>query len=205
MDRIFAAQLQTPLDKGMLPEISDWGRAQPVFFYSDWRGENEDKQRATSVQLLWSLDFLYLRFGCYFRGIYTYDDSYVRHDQLWLRDVAEAFIQPDTYELGHYKEFEISPNGDWLDLDICQGAKSDLNCDLISCVTVRPDACLWTAEMAIPLSCMVEAFDPRKIWRLNLFRIEGEEPDRFYSAWQPTHTPQPNFHVPEQFGELQFV
>jgi hypothetical protein len=24
-------------------------------------------------------------------------------------------------------------------------------------------------------------------------------------AWQPTHTPQPNFHVPEKFGLLKFA
>jgi len=27
---------------------------------------------------------------------------------------------------------------------------------------------------------------------------------RFYSAWSPTMTPTPNFHVPEAFGHLVF-
>jgi len=31
-----------------------------------------------------------------------------------------------------------------------------------------------------------------------------EEP-RFYSAWRPTNTPAPNFHVPEAFGALVFT
>jgi hypothetical protein len=205
MDHIIAVRLQTALDKGMLPDEWVWRSTPSVFFCTDWQGENEDPPRGTSVQMLWSPDFLYVRFRCRFREIYAYDDCFSRRDELWLRDVAEVFIQPDTYDPGNYKEFEISPNGDWLDLDICQGNKSDLLCDLISNVTVRADAAAWIAELAIPFSCMTDAFDPGKIWRLNLFRIEGAEPNRFYSAWQPTYTPQPNFHVPEQFGELHFV
>jgi len=58
--------------------------------------------------------------------------------------------------------------------------------------------------MALPLRRLIPTFDPSKIWKINFFRIEGSEPDRFYSAWRPTFTPRPNFHVPECFGELRF-
>ena len=44
-----------------------------------------------------------------------------RRDQLWDRDVAEVFLQPDPSQLRHYKEFEVSPNGFWIDLDIGAG------------------------------------------------------------------------------------
>jgi hypothetical protein len=118
--------------------------------------------------------------------------------------VAELFLHPETEELRRYREFEISPNGDWLDLDISPGNKSIIFCDLISRVVVDTRQRIWTAEMAIPTSCLAVPFDPGTIWRLNLFRIEGEEPYRFYSAWRPTYTLQPNFHVPEAFGILRF-
>jgi hypothetical protein len=205
MDRVIAAKLQTALEKGELPSLSDWEKTQPISFCSDWRGEQTDPQRETEVRILWSRDFLFIRFRCLFREIYVYEGGNTRRDQLWLRDVAEAFIRPDTNNLRHYQEFEISPNGDWLDLDIRSGQKTHLLCDLNSRVILHPHAYLWTAELAIPFSCMTEAFSPSQIWGLNLFRIEGAEPNRFYSAWRPTHTPQPNFHIPEQFGELQFV
>jgi hypothetical protein len=78
-----------------------------------------------------------------------------------------------------------------------------LFCDLRSRTTCGAQG-IWIAELAIPMSCFTKEFDPEQIWRLNLFRIEGREPNRFYSAWQPTNTPRPNFHVPELFGELQF-
>jgi alpha-galactosidase len=43
------------------------------------------------------------------------------------------------------------------------------------------------------------------VWRVNFFRVEGAAEPRFYSAWRPTNTPKPNFHVPEAFGALVFT
>jgi alpha-galactosidase len=39
---------------------------------------------------------------------------------------------------------------------------------------------------------------------VNFFRVEGKEEPRGYYAWRPTHTPQPNFHVPSAFGSMRF-
>ena len=205
MDRVMAKKVRTEPGKGVLPDPADWERAHAVSFCWDWRGENPDPQRETEVRLLWSRTFLFVRFHCRFRGIYIYEGGGIRRDQLWQRDVAELFIRREADALRHYREFEISPNGDWLDLDIKNGEKTDLFCALTSRVTVHPAARIWTAELALPLDCMTSAFDPGETWRLNLFRIEGPEPDRFYSAWQPTHTPRPNFHVPERFAALLFA
>ncbi len=77
-------------------------------------------------------------------------------------------------------------------------------CDLKSRATLDQKAGRWVADLAIPMTCLTREFDPREVWRVNFFRVEGAEPDRFYSAWRPTRTPQPNFHVPEMFGELFF-
>ncbi len=153
--------------------------------------------------MLWSHDCLYLRFRCAYREIFVYEGGDSRRDRLWMRDVAEIFIQNPGDELRHYREFEISPNGDWLDLDISPGQKTILMCDMKSRV-VR-DADRWTAELALPMKVLAPKFDPEEVWRLNLFRIEGRAPNRFYSAWRPTWTPEPNFHVPERFGELRFA
>jgi hypothetical protein len=201
--RIIAKKLIASPDKEGLPPANAWDEAVPVAFCSDWRGENADPQRETEALLLWSPDHLFIRFSCRYREIYACDGKNSRRDQLWTQDVAELFIQRSSDELRHYREFEISPNGDWLDLNIHAGQKSFLMCDLKSRV-VR-DAEKWIAELAIPMDSLTSEFTPDEIWRLNLFRIEGREPDRFYSAWRPTYTPKPNFHVPERFGELTFV
>jgi alpha-galactosidase len=64
---------------------------------------------------------------------------------------------------------------------------------------------MWIAQLALPMKSLVERFDPVATWRVNFYRVEGPSEPRFYSAWQPTGTPVPNFHVPEAFGILIFA
>jgi hypothetical protein len=201
--RIIAKKLASSLDKDSLPTTDEWNKAMPVAFCSDWRGENPDPQRETEVRALWSNNYLYLRFCCRYREIYVYEGGNSRRDQLWMRDVAEVFIHRAADELRRYREFEISPNGDWLDLEINAGEKFILMCNMKSRVIRDPEK--WIAELALPMETLTSEFNPEEIWRLNLFRIEGAEPNRFYSAWRSTNTPKPNFHIPERFGELLFA
>jgi hypothetical protein len=205
MNQVTAMRTGAPLTSSGLPDPSAWETALPISFQHDWRGEHSDPQRETRAQFLWSDEYLFVQFICRYRRIHVFDGGKGRRDQLWLRDVAELFIRPGRDDPMHYKEFEISPNGSWLDLDIDHGQRSILYCDLKSRVRIDDEAFTWSAELAIPLHCLSSEFNPDEVWRLNLFRIEGPEPGRFYSAWRPTFTPIPNFHVPEYFGELHFT
>jgi alpha-galactosidase len=63
----------------------------------------------------------------------------------------------------------------------------------------------WVAELALPMKCLIERFDPEVSWKVNFYRVEGAAEPRFYSAWEPTRTAAPDFHVPEAFGELVFA
>jgi alpha-galactosidase len=202
MAQIVATKVQTT--GNALPDPSDWKKASSIRFCTDWCGRNADSLRETQTRILWSFDALFIQFECRYRELYVYEDNNNRRDQLWLRDVAEVFLQTGVDGPGNYREFEISPNGDWLDLDIAPGGKTHLSWNIESRVIVDPKSQIWTAELAIPMLKLAPAFHPNQIWRINLFRIEGPEPCRFYSAWQPTHTDKANFHVPECFGELHF-
>jgi alpha-galactosidase len=184
-----------------------WDTATPVTFCSDWQAKNPDPDRQTRVWVLWSPRTLYLRFECRYRELHVFVDSDPngRRDQLWDRDVAEAFLQPDPSQTRAYKEFEISPNGMWIDLDISPGAKPDLKSELRRSVVLDEKTRTWSAELAIPMKALTEKFDPSAIWRVNFYRVEGKEEPRGYYAWQPTHTPQPNFHVPSAFGRMRFA
>jgi len=184
-----------------------WDIATAVTFCSDWRGNNPDPDRQTRVRVLWSPSTLYLRFECRYRELHVFADSDPngRRDQLWDRDVAEAFLQPDPSRSHTYKEFEISPNGMWIDLDISPGAKPDLKSGLQRSVVLDEKGRTWSAELAIPMKALTEKFDPSAIWRVNFYRVEGKEEPRRYFAWQPTGTPQPNFHVPSAFGRMRFA
>ena len=201
-----ALQFAGRLDAERFPAFAAWDNAPAVRFDRDWQGKNPDPQRETQVQLLWTPDALYLRFLACSRGISVFTDaeSDGRRDRLWERDVAEVFLQPPGRDAGRYKEFEVSPNGFWIDLDIGPGEKRDLQSGLRRRVKVDEQNKTWVAELALPMKSLTTQFDPAKVWRVNFFRVEGASEPRFYSAWRPTETPVPNFHVPESFGKLVF-
>ncbi len=185
----------------------EWERATAISFCADWQGKNPSPERTTSVRVLWSPETLYLRFECRYRVLNTFSDSEPngRRDHLWDRDVAETFLQPDPSRERFYKEIEISPNGMWIDLDIGTGELVDLKSGLRRSVVIDEKAHVWAAELAIPMRALTAKFDPKAEWRLNFFRVEGAQEPRFYSAWQPTRTEQPNFHVPQVFGRMRFA
>lgn len=103
-----------------------------------------------------------------------------------------------------YKEFEIAPNGMWIDLDIIPGGRGDLKSGLTRSVHIDESAKIWIAEMAIPMRSFAEKFDPNENWRANFYRVEGKAEPRKYLAWRPTMAPEPNFHMPERFGTMRF-
>ena len=201
---------------------AEWAKAAPVTFCANWQGRNADSARQTEVRLLWTPATLYLRFACRYRELFVFEDSDAsgRRDHLWDRDVAEAFLQPDPSRPRYYKEFEVSPNGMWIDLDIVprdnapqdnapsanvQRGLRDLKSGLTRSVWLDAEQRTWAAELAIPMIALTANFDPRVVWRANFYRVEGPWDPRFYSAWQPTGTPQPDFHVPAAFGKLRFT
>jgi alpha-galactosidase len=203
---ILAVRLHRPADANGFPVEEDWQCVEPTSFCHDWQGKNEDPERSTEVRVLWTSDQIYLRFRCRYRSIHVFPDvdPNARQDQLWDRDVAEVFLQPDRFGEKHYKEFEVSPNGQWLDLDITPQGLRHIASGMRSNVALDAARRLWTADVAIPIAAITSDFDPEQSWRVNFLRCEGIDPERFYSAWQPTETEKPNFHVPEKFGWLRF-
>jgi alpha-galactosidase len=206
-DTAVAMQFAGPTDPlGFPPELA-WEKVPPIRFDADWQGKNADPKCETEMRLLWTLEALYWRVRARFRVLTVFADAEPngRRDQLWDRDVAEIFLQPNGLGLREYKEFEVSPNGYWIDLDISEGKKQDLQSGLKRRVGVFEETKVWVGELSLPMKSMTARFDPAQSWRVNFYRVEGPAEPRFYSAWRPTGTPAPNFHVPEAFGKLVFV
>ena len=93
----------------------------------------------------------------------------------------------------------------WIDLDISPAGPADLKSGMQRSVWLDESARIWSAELAIPIRSITANFDPSAEWRVNFYRVEGQTEPRFYSAWRPTNTPQPNFHVPAAFGSFRFA
>ena len=231
-NNIFAARVAGDLALDARHSARQWKHAEPIRFSADWQGNNADPALETEVRVLWSPEMLYLRFVCHYRELVVFEDSDPngRRDHLWDRDVAEAFLQPpdsgDSLRRGEdahstpslqsiaqgrlraskfYKEFEVAPNGMWIDLDIFPTGLANLKSGLSRSVYVDEAKKIWTAELAVPMKSLTQHFDPAEPWRANFYRVEGKTEPRRYMAWQATNTADPNFHVPEKFGTLIFT
>jgi alpha-galactosidase len=205
-DEIVAVRANREIELNAAHPAPEWQKAAPVSFCADWQGQNSNPAIETQVRVLWSPQTLYLRFECRYQELFVFPDSDPggRRDHLWDRDVAEVFLQPDPSRERHYKEFEVSPNGMWVDLDIFPGGRNDLKSGTTRSVVLDEAPHRWTAELAIPMRSLVPSFDSNAVWRVNFFRVEGAKEPRHYMAWRPTHSPQPNFHVSSAFGRMRF-
>jgi hypothetical protein len=163
---------------------------------------------ATEIRSRWTSDSLYLLYICPFRQLYLKPDPFTDRDtpQLWNWDVAEAFIGADGQNIGQYREYQMSPQGEWVDLDIdVVHPKPDGGIAWNSGYEVKAridnEHKIWYGEMRIPLaSIAARQFKAGDRLRLGLFRIAGPPDERFLVAWQPSF--RRNFHVPEAFGAL---
>ena len=187
-----------------------WRAALPVYMDSDANGNPVPKYR-TEVRTRWTKQYLYFLFVCAYEQLNlkpnpkTSSETY----ELWNWDVAEVFIGADFKDIKRYKEFEVSPQGEWIDLDIDLHKPHheegwNWNSGFQVCARIDRDAHVWYAAMKIPYS----AIDTRpaaagNVLRINLFRSQGPASSRHEIAWQ---APMANtFHVPERFGLLKLV
>lgn len=192
------------------PRSAFWFGSVPIYIDSDRHAKPDLKYR-TEVRTRWTNKNLYFLFICPYEQLYLKPNPVTSAEtyELWNWDVAEAFIGSDFQHIRHYKEFEMSPRGEWVDLDIDldhprlgDGWKWNSGFD----VSARTDetAHVWYGAMKIPYS----AIDPRpaeagNVLRINLFRSQGPPSARHELAWQAPMSD--SFHVPERFGILKLV
>jgi hypothetical protein len=162
----------------------------------------------TEVRSRWTGDALYLMYTCPFRELSLKPDPVTDKETpvLWQWDVAEAFIGGDYGEISRYREYQVSPQGEWVDLDIDilhpqpQGGMG-WNSGFQVKARIDRDRKIWYGEMKIPLSSIAsKQFNRGDTLRLGLFRLTGPPPERVQVSWQPAF--RRNFHVPEAFGTL---
>ena len=196
-------------DVGLSADPKDpfWMAAAPVVADRDYLGAPIDGP-STEVRSRWTRTHLYLLYTCPYQALNLKPspDLVAETPRLWTWDVAEAFIGWDTTRITSYKEFQVSPQGERIDLDIDRAdaaAQQGMAWDSGFEVKAHVDATarVWYGAMKIPFA----AIDPRgaekgRTLRVGLYRIAGAEP-RTYYAWQPTG--QRSFHVPEAFGTLR--
>jgi hypothetical protein len=163
------------------------------------------------IRSRWTEQNLYILFVCRFDSLTLKPNprTTAETNGLWNWDVAETFIGDDFNNINKYKEFEVSPQGEWVDLDIDRAQQEKAGGVKWSSgfsVKARIDSGkhIWYAEMKIPFSAISKKpAQPGLKLRINFYRCADKEPNRFLLTWRPTHAP--SFHVPASFGTLELA
>lgn len=188
-----------------------WKNVEEITIENYWSGEKAEIGRHAKAKTLWTNSAFYVRFKAnQFEPLIVSDAPNLKTKTigLWDRDVCEIFVAPNANEPNKYFEFEIAPSGEWIDLAIKKfpekrATTTDYDSGMQSAASIETDKV--TMAIKIPWKAFGKTPQANEIWRGNLFRCVGSGVTRGYLAWSPTLTDQPDFHVPEAFGEFQFV
>jgi hypothetical protein len=196
------------------PKAEVWKHAASQMMDKDCSRVIVYKNLATEIRAFWTETNLYLLFKCPYTvlNLFLPPNNAGPHVGLWDRDVVEMFFGYDWTNIRHYREFEIAPTGDWIDLAIDLDRESydhSWRSGWHTMARIDEARKVWYAAAQIPLASV----SPQPVhegtkWRGNLYRIDGlgADPQRHFMCWQPTCVQKRDAnHVPEHFGTLIFA
>jgi len=184
-----------------------WRDVPGIVVANDYAGKPVPNNRM-EARSRWTSGNLYILFICAFNELTLKPNPTTNEEtnKLWEWDVAEAFLGSDSNDIARYKEFEVSPQGEWVDLDIDRspqkrGAGIAWNSGFEVKARIDRTKKVWYGEMKIPFEALgVRSPGSSTRLRAGIFRCAGREPDRKLMSWQTTGAR--SFHVPERFGVL---
>jgi len=193
----------------MNPQSSFWKKAGLATFIKGPKGEDHPQHKPTEVRVKWTKNNLYVLYVSPYQKLYLKPDPQTSKDtfKLWDWDVVELFIGSDFENIQRYKEYEVSPQNEWVDLDIQKDIKKSdwkWNSGMQSATRIDKENQVWYCVMRVPWKSITK--DPVKEgmkFRVNFYRIEDGPENRQYFAWRETGNP--SYHTPEKFGILELV
>ena len=192
------------------PSSSFWRDSLAVYMDSNPHGKPDPKYR-TEIRARWTQQNLYFLFVCPYQELHLKPNPNTSEEtnELWNWDVAEVFIGFDFQHIRRYKEFEMSPRGEWIDLDIDLDKPHDdngwkWNSGFQVSARIDSAAHVWYGAMKIPYAAIDNhPAAAGNTLRINFFRSQGPTSALHQIAWQ---SPMSNsFHVPERFGVMKLV
>jgi hypothetical protein len=209
--RIEAVHIEKDVELTANPDAAHWKRARPVVAENGPLGQPTPNHR-TEIRALWTDKNVYFLFTCPYEqlNLKPNPSKDTETNQLWNWDVAEVFIGTDFERIRSYKEFQVSPQSEWVDLYIDRekpwpegGWKWNAEGFKVL-AKVDETRKVWYGEMRIPIASVDQR--PPKVgteMRINFYRLQGATSDRKGIAWQPTGAR--SYHVPEAFGRMVLV
>ena len=197
-ERVFRQRISS---RTPIPRAPIWAKAPRVTADRNYLGE-PIAGPPTEIRSRWTKEHLYLLYIC------PYDELNLKPDpdrsaetpRLWNWDVGEAFIGSDFEKITRYKEFQVSPQGEFVDLDIDREnpkgqAGGKWNSGFTVAARIDAQAKIWYGMMRIPFSA-IDTRPPEKgrELRAGLYRIAGVGETKKYlrvAADGPDHVPRP--------------
>jgi hypothetical protein len=190
------------------PDSGLWLGAPAVMATHSAKGEETPRHR-TEIRSRWTDTHLYFLFICHYEELYVNPNPVTDREtnRLWERDVAEIFIGADFERIWQYREFQVSPQGEWVDLDIdLKEPKPEggwrWNSGFETAARIDAARKVWYGAFQIPVRSITDKrVGPGFEFRVNFYRLQGPPP-RKSIAWRATG-PTGNHHIPEAFGILR--
>ncbi len=189
----------------------EWSASEKVTFDTSYLPGENFPEAITEVATLWTGSYFYVAFWSKYTELFTYLAEDISQERwgLWDRDVVEVFVNPFPEQANIYRELQVAPNNQWVDLaiDLDQDPFYDVtwNSGFDHATKVDEKSRYWCCEMRIPLASLgVDQISPGMQWRINFYRADGPGDDtkRKFLAWSPTAVK--TFHAPARFGLLSF-
>lgn len=185
-----------------------WRAAPPIYAEVDKQGHSVPEYR-TEIRTRWTEKNIYFLFICPYKTLYLKPAPDTDHEtnELWNWNVAEVFIGSDFKDIKRYKEFEVSPHNEWVDLDIDLNKPHHekgwvWNSGFEHVTRIDPAKHIWYVAMKIPFTA-IDSRSPVQgnMFTVNLYRTEGPPNQSKEIMWQPVMSD--SFHTPERFGLLR--
>jgi hypothetical protein len=191
------------------PAAKQWKNVKPVKAAVDPFGKPATPGNAFEFRTQWTKDNLYFLFTCPYETLTLKPNPSTSEEtnKLWDWDVTEVFLGSDFQNIGRYGEFQVSPQGEWVDLDIDRSAPRasggwQWNSGMRVAARIDKEKKIWYGEMMIPLKS-IDKREPKagNEFRINVYRLTGAGPDhRVSTMWTPVE--QRSHHTPAKFGRM---
>jgi len=194
------------------PGSALWSHRTGTTLSKDCYRQLDYPEAKTTIKAFWTDSDLYVFFRCPYKelNVFLPANHAEARMNLWDRDVVEMFVGDDWENIRHYREFEIAPTNDWIDLAI------DLDRNQFdhswrsgweTMAQTDEAGKIWYAAARIPLKSISDKpVNAGTKWRINFYRIDGPggNDTRHFMCWEQTCSHQHGNHTPESFGTLIF-
>ncbi|MEZ5400897.1 MAG: carbohydrate-binding family 9-like protein [Bryobacteraceae bacterium] len=190
------------------PSSGQWKNVPAVKAVVDPFGKAAGPGDAFTFRVQWTEKYLYFLFECPYDKLTLKPgpDAKGETNKLWEWDVTEVFIGADFENIHRYLELQVSPRGEWVDLDIDR--KNPLpeggwkwNSGMTVKARIDGKTKIWYGEMKIPMASLDKRPPaPGNEFRINVYRLTGGSEARTSTMWAPVQSR--SHHTPEMFGRM---